>query len=75
MNSGHSLKVNSILNILITVIMAVYPMLLLAWGSRHLHVSDLGSLYFANGLVSYMIFIVVGGVQFYASRKIGRAHV
>jgi O-antigen/teichoic acid export membrane protein len=69
-NSGHSLKVNSILNILITVIMAVYPMLLLAWGSRHLHVSDLGSLYFANGLVSYMIFIVVGGVQFYASRTI-----
>lgn len=64
-----SLKVNSIVNLLKTVLGLIFPLITFPYASRILGVDNIGRVNFANSTINYFVLIAGLGIGNYATRE------
>lgn len=64
-----SLKINSIINIIKTILGLIFPLITFPYASRILGVENIGKLNYANSIVNYFVLFAGLGISTYAIRE------
>lgn len=69
MRKVRSLKINSVINLIKTILGIIFPMITFPYASRVLGVENIGKVNYANSVVNYFVLIAGLGIATYATRE------